>query len=61
MVNESAKKSIKNFFAKNSISFYEKDGVTYLRIITKDIPCFNFLEKQINLIKSFFILMMKKN
>ena len=45
MLNNSAKKAPKIFFENNGVSFYRKEGVTCIKIKTKEIPGFNFLEK----------------
>lgn len=45
MLNNSAKKAPKFFFENNGVFFYRKEGVTCIKIKTKEIPGFNFLEK----------------
>ena len=45
LFNNSSQKSPRDFFEKNKVSFYEKEGVTSIKIITEEIPEFNFLEK----------------
>lgn len=45
MFNNSAKKSPKTFLENSSVSFYKKEGVTFIKIKTKEIPRFNFFEK----------------
>ena len=45
LLNNSANTSLGKFFERNSFSFYEDEGVPYLRIKTKEIPKFNFLER----------------
>ncbi len=45
LVNEASKKNSGDFFRNNAFTFYDKDGVLYIRIRTKEIPTFNFFEK----------------
>ena len=45
LLNESSKESLGKFFDKTSFSFRVEEGVTYLRIQTKEIPKFNFFER----------------
>lgn len=45
LLNESSKESLGKFFDRTSFSFREEDGVTYLRLKTKEIPRFNFFER----------------
>lgn len=45
LLSEASKKNSQTFFDKNIFSFYEKEGVIYVKIETKEIPTFNFFEK----------------
>lgn len=45
LLNESSKESLGKSFDRTSFSFREAEGVTYLRLKTKEIPRFNFFER----------------
>lgn len=45
LLNSLSKEPVEKFFEKNSFSFYEDEGVTFVKIKTKEIPHFNFFER----------------
>ena len=45
LLNNSSKKNLKIFFENNTLSLHEKEGISYIKIKTKEIPAFNLFEK----------------